>query len=256
MKGVNYLVVFLLLLVSCTSKKKLIDATVIAKEMSPKKVARKHVASYFDKNSVSAKMKANFNNGKVKQSISVSLRMKKDEVIWLKGSKFLTVFKVKITPTSVSYYSPLAKNYFEGDFTMLQKLLGTEINFKQLQNLFLGQSLYNVKAQKQQVFVKNNSYILSPEEQSNLFDIFFTINPSHFKLDKQSIINSAKKQRLDITYPSYGLIDDVLFPSEINIKAKQVNTFTNIDFFTKSVLFDTEFETPFLIPKGYKEIKF
>ena len=96
----------------------------IAKEMSAKKVARKHIASNFDKKTVNAKLKANFNNGKLKQSISVSLRMKKDEVIWLKGSKFITVFKAKITPTSVSYYSPFAKNYFEGDFSMIKELLG------------------------------------------------------------------------------------------------------------------------------------
>ena len=55
----------------------MIDANVIAEEMSAKKVARKHVAANFDKKTVDAKLKANFNNGKTKQSISVSLKMKK-----------------------------------------------------------------------------------------------------------------------------------------------------------------------------------
>jgi len=231
------------------------NANSVAKEMSAKKVARKHISSNFDKKSVEAKLKANFNNGKLKQSISVSLKIKKDEVIWLKGTKFITVFKAKITPTSVSYYSPYAKNYFEGDFTMLKKLLGTDINFEQLQNLLLGQSLINVKEQKQKVRIEDNSYVLSPENQESLFDIFFFVNPSHFKLDKQSIVNSVKEQRLDILYPSYNLVDDVIFPSEIKIKAKQPNKFTNIDFLVKSVVFNTDFDTSFTIPKGYKQIK-
>jgi hypothetical protein len=230
------------------------NANSVAKEMSAKKVARKHISSNFDKKSVEAKLKANFNNGKLKQSISVSLKIKKDEVIWLKGTKFITVFKAKITPTSVSYYSPYAKNYFEGDFTMLKKLLGTDINFEQLQNLLLGQSLTNVKEQKQKVHIEGNSYVLSPENQESLFDIFFFVNPSHFKLDKQSIVNLLKNKRLDVIYPSYNLVDDVVFPSEINIKAKQTSKFTNIDLLVKTAIFNVDFDVSFSIPNGYKRL--
>ncbi|MCL7761835.1 DUF4292 domain-containing protein [Polaribacter sp. Z014] len=255
MRFLKYFVVFTIVFTSCKTKKNLIDANSVAVEMSAKKVARKHIASNFDKKTVDAKLKANFNNGKLKQSISVSLKMIKDEVIWLKGTKFITVFKAKITPTTVSYYSPYAKNYFEGDFTMLKKLLGTDINFNQLQNLLLGQSLTNVKEQKQNVIIEGNSYVLSPEIQASLFDIFFSVNPSHFKLDKQSIVNSVKKQRLDIFYPSYKVVDDTVFPSEINIKAKQPGKFTDIDFIVKSVEFNKDIDASFSIPKGYKQIK-
>ncbi len=106
----------------------MIDANAIAKEISAKKVAKKHIAANFDRETVDAKLKVNFNNGKTKQSLSVNMKIIKDEVIWLRGTKFITVFKAKITPTSVSYYSPFAKNYFEGDFSMIKKLLGVEIN--------------------------------------------------------------------------------------------------------------------------------
>ncbi|WP_232455898.1 DUF4292 domain-containing protein [Polaribacter sp. SA4-10] len=230
------------------------STNVIAKEMGAKKVIRKHVSANFNKKTVDAKLKANFNNGKIKQSISVSMKIKKDEVIWLKGTKFITIFKAKITPNSVRFYSPYAKNYFEGDFSMLEKLLGTDINFLQLQNLLLGQSMMNLKEEKQEVTIIDNSYVLSPEVQADLFDIFFAVNPSHYKLDKQSVVNNAKNQRLDVFYPSYTLINDELFPSEIKIKAKQASKFTNIDFILKSVEFDTDLNMSFSIPKGYKRI--
>ncbi|MCL7752817.1 DUF4292 domain-containing protein [Polaribacter sp. Z022] len=255
MKFIKYFVVFTLVFASCKSKKNLMSGSMVAEKMSAKKVARKHIASNFDKKSIDAKLKASFNNGKLKQSISVSLKMKKDEVIWLKGTKFITVFKAKITPTSVKFYSPYAKNYFDGDFSMLKKLLGTDINFNQLQNLLLGQSVMNVKEEKQNITIENNSYVLSPESQSLLFDIFFAVNPSHFKLDKQSIVNAQKNQRLDVFYPSYKLIDNAVFPSKIQIKAKQPGKFTNIDFTVKSVVFNTELNTSFSMPKGYKQIK-
>ena len=97
--------------------------------------------------------------------------MKKDEVIWLKATKFITLFKVKITPTSVRYYSSYAKNYIEGDFSILKKLLGVDINFSQLQNLLLGQSLLNVKKQKLGITIEDNNYVLAPESKVQLLDI-------------------------------------------------------------------------------------
>ena len=76
MRVVKYFVVFLVLFSSCNVKKDLTKTTIISKKFSARKVARKHVAANFDKTSVAAKLKVNFNNGKLKQTISVSLKMK------------------------------------------------------------------------------------------------------------------------------------------------------------------------------------
>ncbi|QTE21520.1 DUF4292 domain-containing protein [Polaribacter cellanae] len=255
MKILKYLLICVLVLASCKTKKYTMGTAVIAKEMAAKKVAKKHIANNFDKKTINAKFKVNFNNGKINQSISVYMKIEKDKVIWLKGTKFISVFKAKITPTSVQFYSPLKKQYFDGDFTMLEKLLGTQINFKQLQNLFLGQAILNLKEEKLEVNIVNNSYVLNPEVQSILFDAFFNIHPGHFKLNSQSIVNSAKEQRLDILYPSYTVVDEVVFPQEIKIKAKDKKKFTQIDFELKSVEFNTVINTSFSIPNGYKRIE-
>jgi hypothetical protein len=244
------------MLTSCKTTKNMIDVNATAKSISARKVAKKHTEAHFDKKTIDAKLKVNFNNGKTKQGLSVNMKIKKDEVIWLKGSKMITVFKAEITPTSVRYYSGLFKNYFEGDFSMIKQLLGVDINFEQLQNLFLGQALTNVRDEDQEVEIANNRYILSPEKQAELFDIFFTINPAHFKLDNQSIVNVDKNLRLDVNYPSYNLIDDVVFPAAVNIKAKSEKTLTAIDLQYKSVIFDTDVKMSFNIPRGYKELKF
>ncbi len=234
----------------------MIDANAIAKNISARKVAKKHVAANFDKKTVDAKLKVNFDNGKTSQGLNVNLKIKKDEVIWLKGSKFLTVFKAEITPTSVRYYSTVFKNSFEGDFSMIEKLLGVAINFEQLQNLFLGQSLLNVKEIDQEVAIVNNRYILSPEKQAELFNIFFTINPAHFKLDEQNIVNTEQNLRLDVNYPSYNLIQNTVFPSAINIKAKKPKSVTKIDLVYKSVVFDTEVFMSFNMPNSLKKLSF
>ncbi|MBT6082037.1 MAG: DUF4292 domain-containing protein, partial [Polaribacter sp.] len=78
---------------------------------------------------------------------------------------------------------------------------------------------------------------------------------SHFKLDKQSVVNPQKNKRLDISYPSYRMIDGELFPQEIQILAKEPDASTKIDVTVKSVKFDENFNVYFSIPNGYKQIK-
>lgn len=254
MRYLKYLLLLSIVFTSCKSKKYIIDSNVIAKEMSSKKVVRKHIAASFNKETVDAKLKANFNNGKINQGLSVNLRIKKDEVIWLKGTKFINIFKAKITPEKVSFYSPLERTYFEGDFSILEELLGTKINFQQLQNLLLGQSIIDLKEQRQDVEIVNNSYVLTPQSKDGVLDKNFGINPSHFKLDFQSIVIFLKDQMLSVKYPSYKLVDGEIYPQEINIEAKQGGKSTLIDFTLKSVEFNTDINTSFSIPKGYKRI--
>ncbi|WP_334055942.1 DUF4292 domain-containing protein [Polaribacter sp. P097] len=256
MKFFKYLVLFTIVFTSCKSNKNMIDATAVAKNFSAKKVARKHMAANFDKQTIDAKLKVNFDNGKTNQNLTVSMKMKKDEVIWLRGTKFITVFKAEITPTKVRYYSSVFKHSFEGDFSMLKELLGVEINFEQLQNLFLGQALQDVTAEKQDVNVLNNRYVLNPEQQALLYNIFYTINPAHFKLDNQSIVNDEKGLRLDIKYPNYNLINSVVFPTAIEIKAKDKKRITAINLEYKTVEFDTDVNMSFNMPAGYKQLTF
>ena len=140
-------------------------------------------------------------------------------------------------------------------FTSIKKVLGADISFKQLQNILLGETIIDIKSERQNIDITSNSYKLSPKQQNKLFDLFFFINPKHYKLDKQSVISSLKNQRLDISYPSYSRKNNVLFPDRINILAKENNKFTKIEMIVRSVDFNTNPNFSFSIPKGYKEIQ-
>ena len=255
MKLFKYTLVFLIVFTSCKSSKKLTDNTSFVKELSAKKIVKKHLAENFNKKTIDAKLKVNYKDSKEDVGFSVRMVIKKDEVIWLKGTKIITVFKAKITPDKVSFYSPYKKNYMEGDFSMLKKMLGADINFQQLQNMLLGQAIFDVKSKKHDVEIAEKSYQLSPKTQPDLFNLFYWINPVHFKLNKQSLVNEFKNQRLDISYPNYLKRRTVSFPERIKISAKAKNKFTNIDISVRSIVFDESVSTPYRIPSGYKEIK-
>ena len=225
------------------------------KDISARKIARKHVANHFSQKTIDAKLKVNYTNNRNALGFSMRMKIKKDEVIWLKASKLITIFKAKITPTTIRFYSPYQKNYFEGDFAMLQQLLGTAITFKQLQNILLGQAILDIKSQRQKIKLTKESYQLSPKKQPDIFDAFFYINPTHYKLDQQSLVNVVKNQRLDILYPNYLHKETIVFPNKIAILAKEKAKFTRIDLTVRSVNFNTNLNLSFSIPKGYKEIQ-
>ena len=106
MRKISCLFLFLIVLSSCKSKKTLVDLnTTVLKKISAKKIIKKHNALSFDAKSLEAKLKvgySDYKNGKRnKINFTVNLRVLKDSVIWMKGSKVISAFRVKITPSSL-----------------------------------------------------------------------------------------------------------------------------------------------------------
>ena len=260
MKIISFLIVFTLVFTSCKSKKNLVGNKIESvKTISAKKIIKKHTALSFNAKTLDAKLKvgyADYKNGKRnKINFTVNLRVLKDSVIWMRGSKIISAFRVKITPASFSYYSLIDKKYFEGDFSLLEKILGTKVTFKQVQNLLLGESILDLKKQKFISEIDDFVYKLTPKKQQELFRIFFLFDPNNFTLKKQLLITDNKNKALDIDYKSYRLIEKQLVPKKIMINVSQPERYTTITIDFKSVTLNKQISTPYKIPSSYKPIK-
>jgi len=242
---------------SCKTNKGIVGSGSIAiKKMSARKVSKKHLATSFDKKTIDARLKVAYKSNKGKYNLNVKLRVDKDKVIWINVvyKSVILVARAKITPTSVSYYEKMNKTYFKGGFDVLEEMLGAEVNFKQLQNMLVGEAIFDLKAQKYTSMIDKDAHLLAPSKQKALFDILFWINPIHFKLDMQAIKNKQKNQELKVGYKRYSNINGIVFPKRIEIRAKENGRFTNIDIDYKSVVFNKKISIPFKVPRGYKQI--
>jgi hypothetical protein len=75
-------------------------------------------------------------------SFSISLRIKKDSIIWMSISKLgIEGARVLITKDSVKFTNTLQNKYFKGDYAYISKLLNTELDFEMLQSLLVGNSV-------------------------------------------------------------------------------------------------------------------
>ena len=92
MKLVKYSLILLLTLSACKSKK-VIAETSSLKNIPARKIIKNHLSNIFNAETLDSKIKVQYSDtrkGKRKRhSFTVRLRMKRDSVIWFKGSKVI-----------------------------------------------------------------------------------------------------------------------------------------------------------------------
>lgn len=252
-KWLTYLLIIVILIGSCKSNKATVGES--TKIMSANKVIKNHYINDFNKETIIARMKVKYIGKSNLPGVMASLRVKKDETIWISLSKLgFPIGKALITKNKVSYYEKINRTYFEGDFKLLSNWLGTDLDFEKVQNLLLGQAILNLKDDKYDVDLQENNYLLKPKKANDLYVILFMINPLNFKINKQQVQESDNGKALSIEYKGYEKIDNEIFPKNILINALDGRYTTSVDVDYRSVEFNKTVSFPFTIPKGYKEI--
>lgn len=254
LKKIGFLLVLFLVVASCKTKS--VVAVTTAKPMSANKLIKYHYNNSFDKETLSARMKVKYRGKNDLPGVTASMRIKKDNTIWISLSKLgFPVGKALITQDKVSYYEKINKTYFEGNFALLSNWLGTELDYEKVQNLLLGQAILDLKNDKHEVALKDVYYELTPKKENELFDILYLLNPQNFKLIKQKVTQPEENKTLSIDYSNYERIDGEFFPKGVLITAKDQKYTTTINVEYRSVEFNKSVSFPFSIPNGYKEIE-
>lgn len=243
--------IFLFLLSSCRSAKIISDNTLDA-SLSAKTIIKNHYRSSVNFKTLTSKLRIEYSDGESSQSLGVSLRMEKDKAIWLSAP--LGIVKVLITPNRVSFYNKLENNYFDGSFEYLSQLLGTDLDFNKVQNLLLGEALFDLRDERYEVSLNTTSYELKPSSSYELFKTLFQISPGTFKLASQQIAQPLKKRLLEIRYRDYQQKDNKLVPNNVGIVAIDNNQRNVIDIEFRNVEFNGKISFPYKIPNGYDKI--
>lgn len=246
-------VILLALLCSCGSNKSIIASGEASDKLSAKQVIKQHEKNNADFKTMQARVKIEITQGEKSQGTTFSLRVEKDKVIWLSAP--IGMARMKITPDKVRFYNKLDNEFFDGDYKLLSDFVGVDLDFMKVQNILLGQAIYNLKDQPHQVAVNENSYAISPKDQNALMELFYLINPSHFKMDSLQLQQVLKRRMLQVDYSSYQEVKKQILPQNIRIIAVDDTDEVAITMEFKSVSLNNEVRFPFNIPSGYKEIE-
>lgn len=255
LKSLTYIIAAIIIGVlgqSCKSKKIVGEGTV-NESLTVRKVVKNHETNALDVKTVRGKLAIDFDNGDNSQSFSVNYRMEKDKAIWLSAA--FGVVKAYITPQNVSFYNKLDNTYFNGDYSYISNVLGTPINFDQLQNVLLGQAITPLQPNNLSLVIQDNKYVLKPEQQQALYKQLFFIEPMYFKIASQQIAQPEAQRLLTINYSDYQMVDGQAFPDKIIATAQEKNNTTTITLEYKNIEFNAPVSFPFEIPSGYSPIE-
>jgi len=177
------------------------------------------------------------------------IRILKDSIIW--GSlNFLGIPMVKfyITPQKIQYYNKINKEYYDGNFELLQKKLGIELNFNHLQNLLVGDLLFKPQ-QIQNLKIEQKSYLLRTKNSmldSIRISPFFKILSEDLTYDNHS---------LKINYIDYQEVKKENLPKKLILFTSGSKPNLKLILHYKNPAVNKELHFPFSIPNGYQALQ-
>jgi hypothetical protein len=243
-----------LALVSCKSKTAVVDAS----KNENRKSINKTIENYYNnKNEFSTlyiKASAKYVTEKQSQNVTAEIKIKKDEQI-LVSVRFLgiTMAKALITPTKVSYYEKLGGTYYEGDFTALSQLLGTDLDYNKVQNLILGRAIDNLKEGKYTETLADQVYRLDEISDANTKKSFY-IDANNYSINKQEVSQTKEERMIQVVYSNKKEFKEMSLPLAINIDSYQKKGKAEINLIYSAVNFNEELSFPYSVPNDYKRI--
>ena len=250
----NFLVCLIVCLVfGCKSTQTPSSKSVLNPKLKAKQIIKAHNKQKADFLTLQSRLKIELIEGEKAQTHTVTLRMERDKVIWINA--FLNMVRIKITPEKVQMYNKLDRTYFDGDFTLIKDFLGVELSFSNLENLLLGDAMFNYRAKTLEKQLHAKSYALSPKQQNALFEVLYLINPVYFKMDGQELRQLQRDRSLKVRYLSFQELDQQIFPKKMTIKAIENQQETTLNLNLKSLNLNQPLRFPFSIPSGFKAIE-
>lgn len=240
------------------------------------KVLAKHIMeNEFDFTYVIAKFNCELALDNEDHSFNVSVRCRKDSVIWMSISKLgIDAARALITKDSVKItISPIANGgegqYFVGDFSYINNLLHTDLDFDMIQALLFGNSAafydedeklkpgkdkvncnYFLSTVKKRTAKKINSGQIQPDE--NYQTIW--LSPETYKIVMLEYDDVKTKRKFNACYEEFKQIDNYLAPYKLtyNITAEKI---IKADIRYHKISPSEPLTFPFKIPASYKPIK-
>ena len=115
MKNLIYIFA-IFILASCGGAKK-ITSTEAADDISTQKLISEYYANALDFKTMDARTRVRYTDRKRSQSVTVSIRIEKDQKIWLNASLLgISGARALVTPDRVQFYDKLNRQFFDGNF--------------------------------------------------------------------------------------------------------------------------------------------
>jgi hypothetical protein len=253
--------IFLLVLIGCGPKKSSIDFPnsysdiVINKSISSDKIDYENL-NLIDFPNLILSSTANLEYNNNNYGFDLNLRFSKGNKMLVSGSLILPIFKVLIERDKVLGYQKVDRTFFEASFTDIRSKLGVELNYSEIENLFLGNPVLDLKSSKGFKIYKNdaNMLIYNIDIDNVAYNMIFDSKSN--KLLGQEITQLESKRYLKIFYNSFQKINDFDLPCLVSIIINDGKNLIKLTISTRSKEVSNQTSFPFKIPTNYRKTQF
>jgi len=219
------LLAFFLLFVSCNAAKKA-KQNQDTSTLTPQTVEYlldKMEEQHFDANWIEAKAKIQFQSDLQNESFNVTIRMRKDSLIWMNIKKLsVEGARILIDKDSVYILNRLAKEYYVRGLDYVEQEFNLPANFEALQTMILGNP-YLLAEQEYTTIPQQEQYRLSSKEGSEMLNDYW-LNGLSLRLEQMSFLDLRYNRKLVVGLEDYRPVEDQSFSFQRNYQMQSDQT--------------------------------
>ncbi len=204
---------------------------------------------------LTARIKAQYDDGKRKQQVVVQLRMAAQKKIWMSATMLVPIAKMLIEPNQVSFYEKFQKSYFQGDFNLINAPFNTQLDFEQIEALLLGKPLLSLTKGNWKMISHPNDYVLVPKTKKSPLALTLFFDSNSFLLKEQRVLIPGTAHTLTIQYENHIRVSDQYVPQKVLLSLYDGTQLRRVVLEYSRITLPKELSFPFAIPQGYKALR-
>ena len=205
-------------------------------------------------NTLSLKGKAELDMGGNSNSVTVNVRIQRDQKIWMSITALLgiEVARAVITPDSIMVLNRLQSTYIRKPFSYVYRYTSKQVTFQMLQDILTGNTISTLLTPEAKLELNNQGVWRLSGNQAQLgYDVLFNT----FQKSSEVNLNDVRAaQALKVVYGSYQKVNEYLFPTTLKINSMSGTRRVNLDFDFSKVESNVPVDMSFTVPKRFELI--
>lgn len=250
---------FLLLMVSCKTRKQIVaktvarDTAITVKHVDYKKVklnAIREAQTIF--NAFSGKAHTRLDIGGNSNDVTLNIRIKRDEKIWISITAIagIEAARVLITPDSILIINRLESVYLKKPFSYINKYAGKQVNYKTVESLLIGNAIPELINDNDDLQTNPDNITLAGNLRGLVYKL---VIGQGMRVTQTNLNDEDAGQSMQVNNNAFVQSGTRTVPSQIDITSlvKDKKIQVNLRYIKSE--FDQPLEFPFTIPARYKE---
>lgn len=240
---------------ACKTRKIVVTAPPVVKTDTMKLKKSENLAllngKNIDFNTLSLKGKAQLSLDGNSNNVSVNIRVRKDEKIWIILTAFagIEVGRAMITPDSLRIINKIQETYLNAPFSYIHRFTSKQVNFKLLQDVFAGNVVGAFMNENADLDLQQGLWQLRGKQGELNYQILFN---TLLKASETDLNDVRAARALKVVYGEYQQVDDYLFPSSMKLNTVTTGNKIELNLSFSKIERNVEVDFPFTVPKRFK----